>query len=130
VALATLRIDLFENVYDELNLGEGGTVLLAFEDGSLLYRRAGEAAAARQHEEELRRQRAAEAAAEAVQAEEIERQRLLLVEATKWRDAEVIRAYVAHIKKYGNAIAPALDEWLVWASTAADNLDPTWKRLK
>lgn len=39
VALATLRIDFFEDIYDELNLGESGTVLLALEDGTLLYRR-------------------------------------------------------------------------------------------
>lgn len=39
VALATLRIDFFEDIYDELNLGQNGTVLLALEDGTLLYRR-------------------------------------------------------------------------------------------
>lgn len=39
VALATLRIDFFEDIYDELNLGNSGTVLLALEDGTLLYRR-------------------------------------------------------------------------------------------
>ena len=39
VALATLRLDSFERVYDSLNLGKSGTVFFALEDGTLMYRR-------------------------------------------------------------------------------------------
>jgi diguanylate cyclase (GGDEF)-like protein len=39
VALVTLRVNFFERIYDELNVGETGTVLVALSDGTLLYRR-------------------------------------------------------------------------------------------
>jgi hypothetical protein len=83
------------------------------------------AAATRLREEELRRQQTEQAAV-------AERERLLLVEATSWRDAATIRAYAAHLKAAatvdGAIIAPALRDWLAWADTVADKLDPTSKR--
>ena len=39
VVLVTLRVNFFERIYDELNVGETGTVLVALSDGTLLYRR-------------------------------------------------------------------------------------------
>ncbi|QBE66993.1 diguanylate cyclase [Pseudoduganella lutea] len=39
VALVTLRIDFFERIYDELNIGRTGTVLLMLSDGTVVYRR-------------------------------------------------------------------------------------------
>jgi diguanylate cyclase (GGDEF)-like protein len=39
VALVTLRVNFFERIYDELDVGETGTVLLALNDGTLVYRR-------------------------------------------------------------------------------------------
>jgi len=91
--------------------------------------RAAEAEKARQREDEEERQRAAQAAAEATRAQETERERLLLLEASAWRDAETIRAYAAHLKAAGAATAPSLRDWLAWAETVADKLDPTSKRL-
>jgi diguanylate cyclase (GGDEF)-like protein len=39
VALATLRLDSFERVYNSLNLGESGTIFFALDNGTLIYRR-------------------------------------------------------------------------------------------
>ena len=39
VALVTLRVNFFEKIYDELDVGKTGTVLLALNDGTLVYRR-------------------------------------------------------------------------------------------
>ena len=39
VALATLRLDSFERVFDSLDLGKSGTVFFALENGTLIYRR-------------------------------------------------------------------------------------------
>lgn len=39
VALVTLRVDFFERIYDELDVGRTGTVLLALADGTVVYRR-------------------------------------------------------------------------------------------
>ncbi|WP_296943931.1 sensor domain-containing diguanylate cyclase [uncultured Massilia sp.] len=39
IALATMHLNLFERVYDQLNVGATGTVLFATADGRLLYRR-------------------------------------------------------------------------------------------
>jgi len=39
VALITFRINFFERIYDELNVGRTGTVLLALADGTLIYRK-------------------------------------------------------------------------------------------
>lgn len=39
VALVTLKVNFFERIYDELNVGRTGTVLLALEDGTVIYRR-------------------------------------------------------------------------------------------
>ena len=39
VALVTLRINFFERIYDELDIGRTGAVLLALSDGTVVYRR-------------------------------------------------------------------------------------------
>lgn len=39
VALVTLRVNFFERIYDELNVGKTGTVVLALNNGTLVYRR-------------------------------------------------------------------------------------------
>lgn len=39
VVLVTLRVDFFEGIYDELDVGTTGTVLLALNPGTLVYRR-------------------------------------------------------------------------------------------
>jgi len=39
VALVTVRVNFFERIYDELDVGKTGTVLLALNDGTLVYRR-------------------------------------------------------------------------------------------
>lgn len=39
VALVTLRINFFERIYDELDIGRTGAVLLARSDGTVVYRR-------------------------------------------------------------------------------------------
>lgn len=39
VALATLRLESFERVYESLNLGEAGTVFFALNTGTLIYRK-------------------------------------------------------------------------------------------
>jgi diguanylate cyclase (GGDEF)-like protein len=39
VALATLRLDSFERVYNSLNLGQSGTIFFALDSGTLIYRR-------------------------------------------------------------------------------------------
>lgn len=84
--------------------------------------RAAAAAVARQRDKELRRLQAEQAAS-------AERERLLQVEAGAWRDAEAIRAYVAHLRVVGAVPAPGLMDWLTWADAVADKIDPTTKRL-
>ena len=39
VALVTLKVDFFERIYDALDIGKSGTVLLAMTDGTVMYRR-------------------------------------------------------------------------------------------
>ena len=39
VALITLKVNFFERIYDELDVGRTGTVLLALADGTVVYRR-------------------------------------------------------------------------------------------
>ena len=39
VALVTLRVNFFESIYDELDVGKSGTVVLALNNGTLVYRR-------------------------------------------------------------------------------------------
>ena len=39
VALVTLKVDFFERIYDELDIGKAGTVLLTLADGTVMYRR-------------------------------------------------------------------------------------------
>jgi hypothetical protein len=86
--------------------------------------RAAAAEATRLHEEEVQRLQAEQAAA-------TERERTLLAEANAWRDAAAIRGYAAHIAAAAGGMAsPALKEWLTWAESVAERLDPTSKRIK
>ncbi|MGF6275245.1 hypothetical protein ABIB38_003643 [Massilia sp. UYP11] len=39
VALVTLKVNSFDRLYDELDVGKTGTVLLALQDGTVVYRR-------------------------------------------------------------------------------------------
>lgn len=39
VALVTLKVNFFEQIYEELDVGKTGTVLLALADGTVIYRR-------------------------------------------------------------------------------------------
>ncbi|WP_306395496.1 GGDEF domain-containing protein [Telluria beijingensis] len=39
VALVTLKVNFFERIYEELDVGRTGTVLLALDDGTVVYRR-------------------------------------------------------------------------------------------
>lgn len=39
VVLVTLKVNFFERIYDELDVGPAGTVLLALADGTVIYRR-------------------------------------------------------------------------------------------
>ena len=39
VALVTLQVNFFERIYDELDIGENGTVVLMLTDGTVVYRR-------------------------------------------------------------------------------------------
>lgn len=39
VALVTVRVNFFERIYNELDVGATGTVLLALNNGTLIYRR-------------------------------------------------------------------------------------------
>ena len=39
VVLVTLKVNFFEKIYDELDVGRTGTVLLALDDGTVVYRR-------------------------------------------------------------------------------------------
>jgi len=39
VAMASLKLDFFEKFYDSFDLGHTGTIILALDDGTLLYRR-------------------------------------------------------------------------------------------
>lgn len=86
--------------------------------------RAAAAEVARLREEEEQRSQAEQAAA-------AERERMLVAEADAWRDAMTIRAYAAHVEAAADgAPAQALRDWLVWAESVAERLDPTLKRLE
>ena len=62
-----------------------------------------------------------------VSQQKLEKQ--LLAEANAWRQAETIRAYVAHVAGaigYGRAPKGSKGAaWLIWATAVADRLDPT-----
>ena len=99
----------------------------------------------RAREEAARKERWAEEArerarieAERQQAEyrlEQERQKRerLMAESRRWHDAQVLRAYIAQrqeIQPAGTADSPAFSEWVTWAATVADDLDPCWPDLR
>lgn len=60
--------------------------------------------------------------------------RQLIAEATAWRDAVSLRAYIANLLGAvvvgGGQPSSGLSAWLVRATQAADRLDPTKARLK
>ena len=57
----------------------------------------------------------------------------LLLEAEAWRQATTLRAYAVHISSMivdrGTPATPDESEWLRWAKSVADNLDPTAARV-
>jgi prophage regulatory protein len=60
-------------------------------------------------------------------------ERLLITEATTWREADTLRAYIAHLLGAvvvgGGQPSSVLSAWLVRATQAADRLDPTRTRM-
>lgn len=85
-------------------------------------------AAIRAEEARQEQQRAAEAAQQ-VKDEEA-RRAALVAEARRWRDAAVLREYIAHVaEKARHESSEEMRAWLAWASIAADELDPTKDRL-
>jgi hypothetical protein len=92
-----------------------------------------EAETTRLREEALLRQQAAQAAADAIRAQEIERERALVSEAAAWGEAQLIRDYTAHLGVVATTsctpIRPELQEWMTWAASVAEKLDPTSNRL-
>ncbi|WUR11927.1 hypothetical protein E7V67_019805 [[Empedobacter] haloabium] len=89
----------------------------------------------RHREEQVAQLRAQErAAAEEVarlQKTEVERTRELVAEATAWKDAQRILAYVNHIRGSASARGMTLPaEWAAWAESVAASMDPTRKRLE
>jgi hypothetical protein len=82
------------------------------------------------------RERSAEAerARARAAAAELERESQLVVEANAWRQADAIRAYIAHITSTIAAsrrpAGPELSAWLIWAAAVAERLDPTQNPLK
>lgn len=88
----------------------------------------------REYEEEQERRRRAEAIKreeDQQRAQEAERRKNLLVEAQSWRDAILIREYIAHIEQMlnssGPGIKPELTGWIIWAEQVAEEMDPTTK---
>jgi hypothetical protein len=77
------------------------------------------------------RQEQEEGARRAAQAKLLEDQ--LVVEVNAWRQAETIRAYIAHlassIAASGAPAGPELHAWLDWAAAVANRLDPAPRRL-
>lgn len=67
-------------------------------------------------------------------ARELVLEQALVNEAAAWREAEAIRAYVAHlastINTSGASAGPELRDWVAWAAGVAERLDPTKVRLK
>jgi hypothetical protein len=92
------------------------------------------AEAARLQVEEIRRQQQERAAAAVAKEREVERERQLVDEATAWREAQAIRDYVLHLEAAAVAgripIGPDLQEWLAWAASISEKLDPTLRRLR
>lgn len=77
-------------------------------------------AAIRAEEARQERQRAAEAALQ-VKDEEA-RRAALVAEARRWRDAAVLREYIAHVaEKVRHESSEEMRVWLAWASIAADD---------
>jgi hypothetical protein len=89
--------------------------------------------AARLQVGELRRQQEAHAAATVEKKQESERERQLLGEAMAWREVQAIRDYVRHLEAVAAAgctpISPKLQQWIGWATSVAEKLDPTSNRL-
>jgi hypothetical protein len=62
-------------------------------------------------------------------APELVLEQALVIEANAWRQAETIRAYVAHVGAVGKPATPEVHAWLAWATSVADRLDPAPSRL-
>lgn len=81
--------------------------------------------------QEAERERVELAAHEAAIAAENRRIDQLVAEAGTWRQAELVRAYVANLQALaaGAPVSDDLQTWLEWAAGAADRLDPSKGRL-
>lgn len=78
--------------------------------------------------EEITRQRAIAAK---LKAEEQERRDALIDEAALWQQAEQIRAYAAHVLSHPKAnVNPSALTWRDWATSIADQIDPSGGRLR
>lgn len=85
-------------------------------------------AIANQAYEAITRQRAIEA----TQKADLEaRRKLLIDESALWHHAQQIRAYLNHVRdRSENPQHPEMQEWIKWAMSVADHLDPTSKRIE
>lgn len=68
-----------------------------------------------------------------IKQEEVRRQALLIEEVGAWHQSDIIRAYVGSLMESATAsgapITAELRTWLDWATSTAESLDPTKKRL-
>jgi hypothetical protein len=91
------------------------------------------AEAARLQVEELRRQQQERTVATLDKEREAERERQLVDECAAWREAQAIRDYVRHLDAVATTnctpLGPDLRQWIAWAASVAEKLDPTLKRL-
>jgi hypothetical protein len=68
-----------------------------------------------------------------IKQEEVRRQALLIEEVGAWHQSEIIRAYVGSLMESATAsgapVTAELRTWIDWATSTAESLDPTKKRL-
>ncbi len=77
--------------------------------------------------EEITRQRAVDAQAK-VETDAV--RKTLLDEASRWREAQNIREYVAHLVSRQTESLPAgFQSWRLWALQVAEEMDPTSGRI-
>jgi hypothetical protein len=65
----------------------------------------------------------------ALEEKERRHQRALVIEAKRWKSAELIREYVAHVARLKHAELSGLADWSTWANGVANALDPTAHRM-
>lgn len=89
----------------------------------------------KQREEQAAQLKAQERAAAAevarLQKTEAERTLELITEATAWKDAQLILAYLNHIRGSASARGTSLPtEWVAWVESVAASMDPTRKKAR